>query len=285
MTRRYENEESGEDILRNLIITIAPIYIVILVFKWLTNKNNFWIWLLYGVIFLVILISCIIIWHKIKNKISQRKKDHIINIIKQAGLEEYINNFILRFGLGQEKSKDTFKIRNYSIDQNRINDLQDFLSQKQIKFSTSDIDILLSYYIEKREKEVTFESIKVTTRNFSELNGSDFEKLLYRLFEAMGYTVQLIGKTGDQGGDLIATRDQERTIIQAKCYNDTNAGNSAVQEIVAARNHYNCNKATVITTSHFTKEAIELAKTNNVDLIPREVLQKMLLDYLHESWN
>jgi len=90
---------------------------------------------------------------------------------------------------------------------------------------------------------------------------------------------------GDQGGDLIITKNQERVLIQAKCYINSNVGNKAVQEAVAARSYYDCNKTAVVATSNFTREAIELAKANNVELIPREVVQKMLLDYLHESWN
>lgn len=57
-----------------------------------------------------------------------------------------------------------------------------------------------------------------------------------------------------------------------------------MQEAVAAKNHYDCNKAIVITTSNFTREATELAKTNKVELIPKELLQKMVLDNLKESW-
>ena len=117
------------------------------------------------------------------------------------------------------------------------------------------------------------------------MNGSDFERLLYRLYEAMGYSVQLSGKVGDQGGDLIATKNQERILIQAKCYINSTVGNSAVQEAVAARNYYDCNRAVVVTTSVFTREATELAKTNGVELVPKDMLQKLLLDYLKESWS
>ncbi|MGI6343519.1 MAG: restriction endonuclease [Bacillota bacterium] len=40
----------------------------------------------------------------------------------------------------------------------------------------------------------------------------------------------------------------------------------AVQEVVAARGHYRCTRAMVITNSSFTKAAIELALDNDVIL-------------------
>ncbi|MDI6820651.1 MAG: restriction endonuclease [Patescibacteria group bacterium] len=116
------------------------------------------------------------------------------------------------------------------------------------------------------------------------LSGTDFEKLLYRLFEAMGYKVELVGHSGDQGGDLIANKEGERVLIQAKCYRDWSTGNAAVQQVVGAMNHYNCNKTIVVTTSHFTSEAIILAKDNKTELVSKERLQELLLKYLGESW-
>jgi len=273
-----------DDDLLNLISGLFVFYIVYLILLWFTDRANFWRWVLYGLGIVIMLLVGIFAWQKIKKKRNQKKKDYIINTVLKAGLEEYIKNFISRFGLGQEKSTKNWKRRNYSIDWNRIRDLQDFLSQKEIKFSLSDISILLSHYIDKREYDVTFNSINVTTGSLAKLSGDDFEKLLYRLYESMDYSVQLNGKTGDQGGDLIITKGQERILIQAKRYLSA-VSNSAVQQAVAAKNHYDCNKATVVTTGYFTKSATELAKTNNVELISLPVLQKMLLDNLKESWN
>lgn len=285
MVRRYRRQYNEKDSLFDLIAGIVGFYALYLLFQWFTNRANFWRWLAYGLGVVVLLLVGVFLWYKTKEKLRQQKLDHILNTIRQAGLEDYIKNFISRFGLGQEKSKNVWTRRNYKIDWNRINDLQDFLSQKGIKLSLSDISVLLSFYIDEREHEVTYNSISVTTISFSKLNGSDFERLLYRLYEAMGYSVQLSGKTGDQGGDLIVTKNQERILIQAKCYNNSTVGNSAVQEAVAARNYYDCNRAAVVTTSSFTREATELAKTNGVELIPKDMLQKLLLDYLKESWN
>lgn len=213
MARYYRKQYSEGDNLAEFISGILLFYILYLLFQWFTNRANFWRWLSYGLGVVVLLLACVFVRNKLKEKARRRKLNHLLNIIHQAGLEDYIKNFISRFGLGQEKSKNIWMRRNYKINWNRIYDLQDFLSQKGIRFSLSDIGVVLTYYIDEREREVTYKSIAVTTRGFSRLSGFDFERLLYRLYEAMGYSVQLIAKPGDQGGDLIATKGQERILI------------------------------------------------------------------------
>ncbi|MCX7616260.1 MAG: restriction endonuclease [Patescibacteria group bacterium] len=276
--------QSKEDGLSDLIAGIIVLYILFLVVKWFTNKTDFLRWLFYGLGVVAFLFAGAFVYRKVKKKLRQKKLNRLLEIIRQAGLEDYIKNFISRFGLGQEKSKNIWMRRNYKFDWNRIRDLRDFLFQKGIRFSFSDIIILLSFYIDERERLLTYGSISVSTNSFSKLSGADFERLLYRLYEAMGYSVQIIGGVGDQGGDLIATKNQERILIQAKRWNN-NVSNKAVQEAVAARNYYDCNKAIVVATNSFTKEATELARANGVELISKEILQKLLFDYLGESWN
>jgi len=279
--RKKDNNMGG---IWELFLTIGIIFIPFLVLFWLTNRAVFWSLLSLSLVFILFIMNLIMLWNGIKTYLHKQKLNNILSAIHKAELEEHVKNFISRFGLGQEKSKNAWIFRNYSIAHERIDDLRNFLAHKEIKLSTSDICALLSFYIDERERALTYDSISVVTHNFSQLSGSDFERLLYRLYESMGYAVQLIGKTGDQGGDLIITKNQERILIQAKCYINMTVGNSAVQEAVAARGHYDCNKAMVVTTSNFTKEATELAATNNIKLIPKDLLQKLLLDYLKESW-
>ena len=285
MTRRYRKYREEDNDPERFLVCVTLLYILYLFAQYYSNRDNFWHWVWYGLAFFILTIPAIIIFNRLKEKIHQRKKDKIINDIEKAGLAEYTNSFITRFGLGQERSRDLWQYRNYSIDWNRIHELQDDFADKGVKLSDSKINIVLRHYIAKREHDFMSKSIGVRKYDFEKLSGSQFEKILYRLYTVMGYAVQLNGKVGDQGGDLIAVKDQERLLIQAKCYKEWNVGNKAVQEAVAAKNHYDCNKAAVITTSNFTREATELAKTNNVELISKQLLQKMILDNLKESWS
>ncbi len=281
--KRYKKQE--EDDMGKFISGVVIFFIICLVLAYNSGVSAFLTTLASEVILVILAIFGVEALKKSKANARKIKIENILSTIQKAGLEEYINNFISRFGLGQEKGKNVWTRRNYIISWDRINDLKNILYQKEIDFSSSEVCMLLSSYIDKKEFDLTVNSIGAVTNSFSKLNGTEFENLLYRLYEVMGYSVLSNGKTGDQGGDLIATKNQERILIQAKCYKDWSVGNSAVQEAVAARNHYDCNKAMVITTSYFTKEATELAKTNKVELIAKDLLQKMLLDNLKESWS
>jgi restriction system protein len=149
---------------------------------------------------------------------------------------------------------------------------------------------ILRERIDEREKEIvrkvieaSDDSVQSKIFKFNKLTGTEFENLLARLYRKMGYQVELIGKVGDQGGDLRITRDGEIILVQAKKYSGS-VGNKAVQEAVAARSYYGCHRAAVVTTGVFTKEAVELAKSNDIELIDGEQLKKILLDNLKEIW-
>ena len=108
-------------------------------------------------------------------------------------------------------------------------------------------------------------SQKIDIGNFEKLTGYEFEGYLKGLFNLLGYTVLETPLSGDQGADLIISKDGEKTVVQAKKYNKK-VSNKAIQEIVAAKSHYKANKTIVVTNSSFTKSAIDLALSNNVEL-------------------
>jgi len=285
MRRQYDSEENP---LAGVITGILFLYIFYLIVEFLTNRANFWKWLIYGLLIIVFVVSGISGWNRWRKNKAKKRFEKLTDEIRSTGQEEYIINFINRFGL-EGRSGNGWSFRNHFFDWHRIDDLEQVLTEKNIHLRSNekhrDIYNLLRYYIQQKEKKLTRESIKKDPQKFASLTGVELEKLIYRLFIAMGYSVEWIGKSGDQGGDLVANKNGERLLIQAKCYRDWSTGNAAVQQVVAAMKYYDCNKAMVITTSYFTPEAITLAKSNSTELISKERLQKMLLDYLGESWS
>lgn len=130
--------------------------------------------------------------------------------------------------------------------------------------------------IEKRRKELEIESFEeelllgikhepISTEGIYNLEGTDFESYLEKLFGRLGYMVAKTPITGDQGADLIIEKNGERVVVQAKRYSGV-VSSKVVQEVVAAIKHYKCDRAIVVTTSNFTKNAVQLASTNNVEL-------------------
>lgn len=118
------------------------------------------------------------------------------------------------------------------------------------------------------EKEYSIESIDT-------MNGFEFESFLKLLFEKMGYKVTHTKLSGDQGADLIIDKYGESTVVQAKRCN-SRVSNDAIQEVVASIKHYKAKKGIVITNSEFTASAIELARSNNIILIDRKGLKKLI---------
>jgi HJR/Mrr/RecB family endonuclease len=68
---------------------------------------------------------------------------------------------------------------------------------------------------------------------------------------------------------------EEKTVVQAKKYSGS-VTNKAIQEIVASKKHYGAEKAMVVTTGMFTKSAIELAKSNKVELWDKNRLNEII---------
>lgn len=104
------------------------------------------------------------------------------------------------------------------------------------------------------------------------MTGAEFESFICVLYRKMGYNAYVTKTSGDQGLDVIAEKNGKRIGIQAKCYAGA-VGNSAIQEAVAGKNYYNCDRVVVVTNSSFTKSAVDLANANNVVLWNRDILK------------
>lgn len=246
----------------------------------------------------------------------------LIKEIADNDKQDIVYNFINRFGT--EGDKFSWNYRGNSFTYERINSLANILIENGIPISkfrkkqTTEMSHILRYFINEKEDNLTRASLAVekidsdsksntdiehiintkdeydtarkesylrlTKRDFSNLSGHDFERLLLSLFEAMGYVTQHVGKTGDQGADLIANKDGKRILIQAKRYK-WNVDNSAVQQAYTAMKFYDCNQGMVISSAdNFTPSAKQLAKATGIELISKDRLSEMLLKYLGESW-
>ena len=113
--------------------------------------------------------------------------------------------------------------------------------------------------------------------NVDEMTGKEFEEYLRVLFLERGYQVQLTKITGDYGADLVLSSKNRKIIVQAKRHKK-NVGIKAVQEISAAKNHYQADECWVVTNSYYTEPAKNLAKSNQVRLVDRTLLMKWMLE-------
>jgi HJR/Mrr/RecB family endonuclease len=118
------------------------------------------------------------------------------------------------------------------------------------------------YYEIKKANTSTMTSFK----DLSKLSGVEFEHYLLELLKSIGVNDIVNTKTtGDQGADLIFIYEGTKVVVQAKRW-ESSVGNSAIQEVYAAKGFYHCDEAWVITNSRYTKSAQDLAIQLNVKL-------------------
>ena len=125
--------------------------------------------------------------------------------------------------------------------------------------------------------------------NIKKCDPSFFEKLVVDLILAMGYGGsksevygEVVGKSGDGGIDGIIKEDRlglDFIYLQAKRWQGV-VGSGAIRDFVGALDAKKANKGIFITTSFFSKDAIESIKhfTKKVVLVDGEMLSRLMIE-------
>jgi restriction system protein len=104
-----------------------------------------------------------------------------------------------------------------------------------------------------------------------EMTGWEFERWLERFFTELGFEVERTPYRGDYGADFVLSWNGSRIAVQAKRSKQL-IGLRAVQEVVAAKAYYRCDKAMVVTNGYFTDQALILGRSNGVFMRCRDDL-------------
>ena len=112
-----------------------------------------------------------------------------------------------------------------------------------------------------------------------------FTRLVERLLWHLDFTdISNVDGSGDGGADLVAQRDGERWVFQAKSKKSNPVDNEAVSEVRNGMQRYNAHRGAVVTNGFFTSNAKKLvAKLNNstgikIGLWDRNSLIDLFLD-------
>lgn len=101
------------------------------------------------------------------------------------------------------------------------------------------------------------------------MTGYDYEYSVASYLRRNGfYDVHVTRASGDYGVDVIARKGFRKYAVQCKYYSYP-VGPSAVQEVTAGKAMYGCDAAMVVTNNRFTSAAENLARANDVILVPR----------------
>lgn len=143
----------------------------------------------------------------------------------------------------------------------------------------------IEYFITDIREQLASELLeRIMEKNFQK-----FENLVAELILKMGYgsskqdILQKAGKSGDEGIDGIIKEDilgLDKIYIQAKRWQGT-IGRPEIQKFAGALQMQNASKGIFITTSSFTKEAIESVSrfNSNIVLIDGKKLTELMIKY------
>ena len=120
----------------------------------------------------------------------------------------------------------------------------------------------------QREKELIRQNPKIR-------NPREFELNVAVKLKELGFATCLTKTTGDQGVDVLATKNNMNFAIQCKLYSHP-VGNKAVQEVCAGRAFYRCHYAVVVSNADFTLGAWQCARATEVILLKEDELHKLL---------
>lgn len=107
------------------------------------------------------------------------------------------------------------------------------------------------------------------------MDGSEFEVAVAELLEGLGFESVERNRGFDNGADLVATMNGERTAIQAKRW-ATAVNLEAVRQLLDGIKRYDCTRGLVVTNSFFSEKAVECAGFHGIVLWDRWVLGGLL---------
>ena len=131
---------------------------------------------------------------------------------------------------------------------------------------------------ERKSAQKRLDSIN-SMKKLEELDWRSFEEILADYYLLKGYRVTLAGGGGgggDGGIDLIIRKGFKKIIVQAKHYKN-NVGVSIVREMLGVMKIEKAHKVIICTTAGFSKEAVQTAKNQPVQLIKGEEILGMFM--------
>jgi restriction system protein len=105
-------------------------------------------------------------------------------------------------------------------------------------------------------------------------NPYEYEGYCRSILEKAGWKAWQTPASGDQGADVVAEKKNAVVVLQCKLWNHP-IGNSAVQEIVAAKAMHSATVAIVVSNQIYTDSAKQLAAANNVLLLHHDDLASL----------
>lgn len=218
--------------------------------------------------------------------------------LKKAGLVESPKRGVFVIS---DLGKETLASKPSFIDAKYLRRFPSFLEFQNLSRSENDVEgvRITSSESDETPEEVLDKAYQTIRKSLAsellnkvvELSPTDFERLVVELLVKMGYggsrkdAGKALGKSGDEGIDGTIKEDKlglDIIYIQAKRWRPGNVvGRPELQKFVGALAGQGAKKGIFITTSGFTREAMEYTPKNEtkIVLIDGEQLAQLMIDY------
>jgi len=159
-----------------------------------------------------------------------------------------------------------------------------FPSQHTFQNKDYDFDEEIGLYLPQEQKIIQNEIIPDLNESIAKLiiaaeknpellkniHHRDFENFIADLFKREGFKVEVTKKTRDGGRDIIAIRSdfniKVKYLIECKRHQwDNKVGVDIVRQLYGVQQAESANKSIIVTTSKFTKDAINFASKENTE--------------------
>lgn len=141
----------------------------------------------------------------------------------------------------------------------------------------------LASYIKQRANQQLLDRQR-SLDSIKQLSWRAFESLLAEYYLRQGFTVHENKSNGPDGGiDLELFLNGQRHLVQCKRYRKGKVAVSVVREMYGVLISEGAQSMRVITTSQFTKDAIDFAKNKPLELIDGETLLPMILSVQQDT--
>jgi restriction system protein len=218
--------------------------------------------------------------------------------LKQAGLVEPTKRGHFQI---TERGKDVLSRPNVRIDNSLLksfDEFREFQTRSSVDGTSSLADVQVATRTSTPEEVMRAAYDEITASVASELvyrlrSGTPafFERTIVNLLLAMGYggsssdAGRAIGQSGDDGVDGVIDQDPlgvDQIYVQAKRYAENNTiGSAAIREFYGSLSLKKAQKGIFVTTSSFTRNAVETARQigARMVLIDAEHLGRLLVRY------
>lgn len=119
----------------------------------------------------------------------------------------------------------------------------------------------------RRERDEYYR-MRRTLREYMEMDPFEFEEFIGWVFEQQGYTTEVTKRSGDNGIDVLLTKDGKEYVVQVKRYKDgNNIPEASIRDFYGVIAAGKKEKGFFVTTSDFTQPARLWAEGKPIKLI------------------